>query len=248
MIADNTILNELKELNSSLVDAKADTYRVPEGYFAGLPELMLQRVRALAAVDPRAELEALSPMLAGFTREMPYKVPVGYFEELGASAAGVASIPHADVDEELQALSPLLGGLKKEMPYQVPEGYFGNISIPAQKSQAAVIPFTRRNWFRYAIAASVTLVIGLSAVLYAVRSGEKVDPATDSYAWVQKNLKSVSTDDLQQFVEMTDEVAAPNAIAANTQPVEVKDLLKNVSEKEIQDFLTDISPDDAMMN
>lgn len=251
MTPQNTIVSELKELNSSLIDTNRDLYTVPEGYFDALPGLMMQRIRALEAVSAAAELDILSPLVASLPRQMPYKVPAGYFEELGAGAATVASLQEKAPHEELEALSPLLGGLKKEMPYQVPAGYFDSVIIPgkAQQTGGRVIPLTSRKWFRYAVAASVTLFVGLSAVFYASRSSQAVDPATDSYAWVQKNLKNVSTDDLQQFVEMTGGDAAPNTIAAaSTGPAEVKDLLKNVSEKEIQDFLSDISPDDVLIN
>ena len=49
----SNILQELKELQSSLADkALGNTYAVPEGYFEGLAREVLNRIKALEANTP----------------------------------------------------------------------------------------------------------------------------------------------------------------------------------------------------
>lgn len=93
---------------------------VPEGYFDTLPDLIMQRLKAempasssvqtglegLPALKTspvqeelppvssvQAELEELSPLLAGISREMPYTVPAGYFDNLTVPVPGAKVIP-----------------------------------------------------------------------------------------------------------------------------------------------------------
>ena len=74
------------------------------------------------------------------------------------------------------------------------------------------------------------------------------------YAWVKKSIKKVDKADIDAFVKLADEeFSSQDAVA--TSPVksdEIKELMKDVSDKEIQDFL-DATPDtetneDAMVN
>ena len=55
---------------------------VPDGYFDSLPLIMLAKVKSQGEEN---ELGTIAPVLAGISREMPYSVPAGYFENLSAS-------------------------------------------------------------------------------------------------------------------------------------------------------------------
>jgi hypothetical protein len=75
-----------------------------------------------------AELKAISPLLAGLPKLLPYIVPVGYFEQLPLKL--LEKVRREEMDkpsDELAALSPLLAGLSKKSPYSIPEGYFERI-------------------------------------------------------------------------------------------------------------------------
>lgn len=80
---------QLEDLRSETAAAPGRPGTVPAGYFEALPNAILQRIQAeenqpgMAAVN--AELEGLSPFLAAIPREMPFTVPSGYFESLGAN-------------------------------------------------------------------------------------------------------------------------------------------------------------------
>src|SRR4051812_48111837 len=71
------IQQELKEMSSSLVAAVGSGYTVPAGYFEGLAESVLSRIRSVNAAE---ETALLSPFLSSLSKSMPYSVPENYFE------------------------------------------------------------------------------------------------------------------------------------------------------------------------
>ena len=235
------ILQELQELKSILADAGfQNTYQVPTGYFDGLADEILKRVRALESTTAEEELKNLSPLLSSISKQMPHSVPAGYFDAFEKKLEQTISTnKDQTAQEELETLSPLLSELKNKNTYTIPEGYFENLQPAIDKATfpaAKVISITNRKWFRYAAAA---LVIGFVATvgLLFFNKQESIDPADKSYSWIKKNLKKVSTDDINEFVELS------NTENADVVKVEAKDeishLLKDVSDKEIQDFLND---------
>lgn len=257
----DNILNELKDLQSSLVNAvPQNIYTVPGGYFDGLAAQVLNRIKALEADNAAEELNYLSPLLKSIFKKTPYSVPAGYFDSLAETM--LLSVQNTGgfqtPAEELEAISPLLGGLKKEMPYSVPQGYFEglNKTIPVEtiKPAAKVVSIAKQKWFRYAAAAVVTGVIVTAGFLF-INNNERIDPSEKSYAWVKKNLKKVSTDDIDEFVQLADE-AAPVIVSVDVTPDtknEIKELIKDISDTEIQDFLEETQAeepesDDMLLN
>jgi len=246
----DTILQELQELKSSLPDlAFQNTYQAPAGYFDGLADEILKRVKALDSTTTTEELANLSPMLSAIKKEMPYSVPAGYFDTFGEKIERTVSNQiDQDAQEELQGLSPLLRGLKNKETYTVPEGYFENlqplVDTESKRSEAKVISITGRKWFRYAAAA---IVIGFVATLaLLLKDNRDIDPGTKSYAWIQKSLKKVSTDDINEFVELASTETA-DVVKVDAKD-DISDLVKDISDKEIQDFLNDTQSAEAGMD
>jgi hypothetical protein len=244
----DTILQELQQLNSSLGNTayQNTTYQVPAGYFEGLAAEILKRIKALESTTAKEELSHLSPLLSSIKKEMLFTIPDGYFDSLEKNLHQTIStkIDQAP-QEELAELSSLLSELKKKTTYTIPEGYFENlqpvIDNKVYEPAAKVIPITRRKWFQYAAAA---VVIGFVATLaLLLKDNRDIDPGTKSYAWIQKNLKKVSTDDINEFVELA------STETADVVKVEAKDdisnLVKDISDKEIQDFLNDTQSAEA---
>jgi hypothetical protein len=238
----NDILKELQELNSNLPGlAHQNAYQVPAGYFNELADELLKRVKALEASTAKEELAILSPLLSSIKKETPFTVPAGYFDTIGNTIEQtVLKGTSQEAGEELEELSPLLSSLQKKSTYTVPEGYFENLNPVGELSEpvAKVIPITRRKWVRYAAAA---IVIGFVATLGLWNrggQGESIDPSTKSFAWVEKNLKKVSTDEITEFVESVN-IENSDAVAKVDGKDEISNLLKDVSDKEIQDFLNE---------
>ena len=236
--------------------SKQTPYSTPAGYFNDLPEQILKRIKAAESDDAADELATLSPLLNKISKQVPYAVPEGYFDTLEKK---LGQIIIADKDqtatEELESISPLLSGLKKKTTYTVPAGYFENLQLAIAKEnpirETKVISITSRKWFRYAAAA---LVIGFVATIgvLLLNKSNGIDPTDKSFAWVQKNMKKVSTDDINEFVELAS--AGATDVAKTETKDEINNLLKDVSDKEIQDFLNDTqaveseTDDDLILN
>lgn len=248
------ITTELKDLQSSLADQPrpaGNGFVAPIDYFESLPTRMLAIVKALDLAQSTAELETLSPLLNGISRQMPYHLPAGYFETVEAGAMHAVNKSTVDANEELEVLSPLLGSLKNKNPYQVPPGYFDNVNIPvqtpAQKESAKVVSMGARKWLKYAVAAVTIGIIAMTTVL--LTNNSNVDANKNPTAWIQKNLKKVSTEEINSFVQLTDEtLPSMDVVAKADKPEEIKKLLQDVSDKELQEFLSEIPTDDAADN
>ena len=143
--------------------------------------------------------------------------------------------------------------MKKTNPYSVPEGYFETLGEKRNKPAAKVVSITHRSWFRYASAAVVTGVIVLAGFIY-LNSQNRVDPVAQPYAWVKKSIKKVDQADIDAFVKLADEGLTNQSVATSNsvKPEEIKELMKDVSDKEIQDFLDETanleSSSETMMN
>src|SRR5262245_12431991 len=105
----NNILNELHEISPAIARIEAvNPYRVPEGYFEGLADTVLQIVKA----------DEVPPALKA-AKGNPYDVPPGYFEGLaGIILNRIKATEAATAKEEIETLSPLLGSLNKKGPYE----------------------------------------------------------------------------------------------------------------------------------
>jgi hypothetical protein len=234
------ISDELKAENSQFpADANGMPYGVPQAYFEGLAAAILDRIKAesLSASD---ELASLSPLLSGLSKKPPYSVPDQYFE------ANIASLPVLAREEE-EDLAPAFGRLT--LPFEAPLGYFE--SFPSQmlakvaRPAAKVIPISRRTWMRpvmrLAVAAMVAGIITVSGIFYYRRSDSGL--AVTNPQWVSSQLKNVSDKDLEEFVKTT----APVTASLNTKPAkspEVKKLLQDVSDNELDAFLSQVPAED----
>lgn len=231
------ILNELKDLNSSLPSETApNPYIVPQGYFEGLADAVLAKIKGENAVSALEEIAQLSPLLAGLSRKMPYDVPAGFFDATDLS--GVA---------EEERLPEVLARLDKTMPFEVPPGYFetlpGMMLHRVAKPQDKVVSMGKR-WMRIAAAAVVAGLIAVSGFIYF--NNKPATVSVDHPGWVATKLKDVETKDLEQFIEQANVSIAQNK--PKTKPVsttaDAESLLKDVSNEELGSFLEEVPVED----
>ena len=238
----NTILKELEELGSVLTNhSPQNIYAVPAGYFEGLADQILSRVKALETNDVKEELSYLSPLLSNVSKEIPYSVPAGFFQDLSEDVLKKIS-EHEDYqtsEEEIETLSPLLSSLKNKNPYSIPVGYFETLETGAEKKETKVISITRRRWYRLAIAAVVIGIVAISGL--AIFRSKQVDPNKNPQAWIEKNVdKKVSKDKIDEFVKLAEDGSTNVAYEKDdVKHAEIKELMKDVPEKEIEAFLND---------
>ena len=241
------ILQELNEIGSTLTNVTPQNiYSVPEGYFEKFAEQILDRV---SSINANEELFLLFPALNNASKEIPYSIPDGYFNGLEERLMQAVreNADYQTANEELENISPLLNGLKRETPYSVPAGYFENFTAEINKPKAKLVSIIHRRWFRYAAAAIVVGIIATSAFLFQnKKSSVDIDKNPDQ--WVAKNVKKVNTDQLDELIKLDNE--EHTAINKTDKPDEMKELMKDVSDKEIQDFLkeTAVLDDNSLLN
>ena len=250
-------MNELNDIGSTLGNhSPQNLYVVPTGYFEGLPTQIMNRIKALDAADAKQELEYLSPLLSNVSKEMPYTVPAGFFQKLGDNVMHRISENgnHQTSKEEIESLSPLLSSLKNKNPYSVPAGYFETFETKVEKKEAKVVSIGGRRWYRMAMAAAVIGVIAITGLLLIKGNNTNIN---DPQAWVKKNvLNKVSDEKINEFVALVEpeQTQKPAEESEAATQAEVKELMKDVSQKEIDEFLNDTvaleSNDDteALMN
>ncbi len=248
MAQNNNILQELNELNSSLAGiTPGNIYTVPVGYFDGLVAQTLNRIKAMEATNVAEELSYLSPLLNNISRQMPYAVPANYFENI------VLPSVHQTAGEELESISPLLSSLKKDMPYEVPAGYFENLSpgIRKENEPAKIVSITHRNWFKYAAAAMITGVIALAAFFVVKKNDVGHMPLAKFEKKLNKEIHKMSDTELADFLETTEATMNGQENATTNKNDEIKELLKDVPESELKEFIeetSDLDTDPTMLN
>lgn len=245
----DNIQDELRSLNSGLPVSNSPTpFSVPEGYFDGLAASILAKAKA-QSMSVEAELQELSPLLAGLSRQMPYSLPEGYFNDT------LTSLPALLAEEE----SAVLAAIGKATPYSVPDGYFDalphQITAKLIRPKAKVVPFFSRTWMKVAAAAVIGGVILLGGYqLLNQPNGD--DPVAASYSTadstenfiasnesfsVTQEIKTVSTEEIDAFIQTVPlNPAKLKNSRAFTERKEVAELLQDVSASEIDAFLEQI--------
>jgi len=239
----NTIQNELNELNSSLnSELDGNTFSVPDGYFDGLANSILAKIKGEMAVSASEEIAGLSPLLAGISRKIPYSIPDNYFS---LNTDGL----QAFTSENEESL--VLSFIDKEMPYEVPTGYFAN--VPEQVLQkisnqgTKVVAIRKRNWMRLAAAAVITGILAISGIVYfnnrpTTGNGTSNDPVMA--------VKKASTEELNDFIKTTavdgSDGKSSLTVLNKAPKTEAKKLFADVSDKELDDFLDQMPGDDEI--
>lgn len=148
------IYNELKELNSPLADiSNRNVFTVPDGYFASLSSDILHSIYG--------EHEAATLNIPA----LDLKIPEGYFKGLADSI--MHKIKTEEVGPALADEYPgFLAAVRYTNVFKVPDGYFDNLAgeiLSKVPATAKVITMKQRpSVFRYAAAACITGILGLS--------------------------------------------------------------------------------------
>lgn len=250
MSSQKHIQDELRSLGIGLPVNNNQPFSVPEGYFDGLAARILAKVKSMEG-SAQSELEEISPLLAGISKQTPFSVPSSYFEE---NLTGIGA-----VSGELEE-SQVLATIGKEMPYAVPGGYFEAFpeqALKTVKPETRVVPLFSRTWMRVASAAAVAGALFFGG--YQLLSSNDGDnsfatnlPAIDTVQQqvasnsqpIRKEIKQVSTSELQAFVETMQTNAAKSSATKSKiesgKGMKVEELLKDVSTSEMESFLSDI--------
>ena len=220
------ILEELNKVSPLLAGLeKKNVFSVPEGYFDMLT------ISILKNINTEAQIETLT-------------VPEGYFENLSTNILNKIKSLNESPAQELRALSPMLYSIQNENVFEVPAGYFRNLENDIldkiiTRPQTKVVELKKRDsiW-RYAAAAVVTGVIGLSSLMMFNSRQSVISHEND--ASVSSTIKTT-----QQFkneiATLSDEEIIKYLETTGTD-VDNETLAKSVDESELpatKDYLLD---------
>ncbi|MFN8249391.1 MAG: hypothetical protein U0T68_10600 [Ferruginibacter sp.] len=179
-------------------------FAVPEGYFEGLAGSIMNRIKT--------EISEESGVLQALRSAETYTVPDGYFDALPGRII-------SRIQTEKEEGSVLLEPVKHINPYRVPAGYFEELSgeisrrLTEQQPAKVIIMQKRSSFFRYAAAAVITGLMGLSIIslLNNRQNTEKpsiamTDVITDANKMLkegdlEKQFSSLSDTDIVNYLE-----------------------------------------------
>lgn len=179
-------------------------FAVPEGYFEGLAGSIMNRIKT--------EISEESGVLQALRSAETYTVPDDYFDALPGRII-------SRLQTEKEEGSVLLEPVKHINPYRVPAGYFEELSgeisrrLTEQQPAKVIIMQKRSSVFRYAAAAVITGLMGLSIIslLNNRQNTEKpsiamTDVITDANKMLkegdlEKQFSSLSDTDIVNYLE-----------------------------------------------
>jgi uncharacterized protein YihD (DUF1040 family) len=199
---------------------------VPAGYFEGLANTILNKIKA-------QEAAAEYPLLNSISKENVYGVPQGYFESLAGNSLNSIKAQEATA-------YPLLSSISKANVYTVPEGYFETLSTEilgkATQPTAKVVGMAKRTgWFKYAAAAVFTGIIALGVYKFTMND-TRFDAVTKEGIDIAKQnrfdaeLEKVTDEDIIKYLQTSgtdvDAAVVANVVEENELPAK-------------EDYLTD---------
>jgi hypothetical protein len=249
---DKNILNELTELGSPLAQLPAvNVFTVPDGYFDHLPENIITGIenqlstlsfakQAPVSDVPEGYFDGLADSILNKIKNVPasgsiltdtlrqasvYNVPVHYFDDL---AGNILQRIHAEDKNELPAS---LRSVQQVNVFSVPAGYFD--ALPAAIQQQVPVPAkviginTQRSFFKYAMAAAFTGLLGLSLFTTFNKKDDKLDTTQSALVMadadlILKNnnfdqeLESLGDKDIVQYLQSNGEDVKAALVASVT--------------------------------
>ncbi len=244
MLKDPTIQNELIELNSMLAGvSNTNIYTVPDGYF----DMLSNDILSVVQQKPITLLEKST-------------VPEGYFEGLAGEIMGKIKAGMVVEDER----SALLDGLKHINVYQVPLGYFDNLAAVILNNlpqPAKVVAMKQRSsFFKYAAAAVITGILGLSIISlldktengdetmqpFTVMAQANVILKTNSFDQV---LSTVSDDDIVNYLQNNGEDVNAALVASVTDDKNLPDEVEYLTDDQtLNNLLNELKVNESTKN
>lgn len=236
----NEILQELKEMSPVLRQLKNKVpYTVSSSYFNLLSDTVVSKIRTTEEVD------------LNFTKASAYTVPTGYFADLSSTIFKKIAKENgqSEIFEEMEEIAPLLNTISKKPVYSVPHQYFekADWSKKQKAEQKGDVRFLvpRTRMLRYAAAA---VIIGLLTIGLFLFSGKQGLDQRTVKANAVSDVKTLSEQEILEFLKTTsssDNIVSNNS-SSNQKDADIKSIVNQMSDKEIQRFLEEYGEQDEM--
>lgn len=209
----NNLSQQVLLLKNTADNDPAVTVAVPESYFNNLAETIIGRIKREAEVENKVEQENLTSILAAIGNNNIYSIPQGYFDHLSDNINAKILNQSANTFSETHNISELVAGIGNRNIYTVPQDYFETLKVALNNTKTAKVVSIKSRFatFKYAVAAVVTGIIGLS--VFFVLNNTPVKPSAETAAVMieaneiiktnsfDKELASISDDAIVAFLE-----------------------------------------------
>lgn len=165
-----------------------------------------------------------------------FSVPDGYFESLAGNILTKIHALENDVNIELKGISSLIAGIENKETYTVSEGYFNSITFLNNNLKSAkVVTINKpRLFFKYAAAAVITGLLGLSIVNIVDKNNTENSIKTNletitgtmkpntvlKTASFDEALQNVSDNEIEQYLQKSGHDVNAALVASSTDDVE----------------------------
>ncbi len=212
---------------------------VPEGYFENLAGNIMARIKSESLSEVVLETHAVSSLVAEIGNKNILQVPAGYFQNLAKTIlAKTSSLRDGDVAAETGSISPLVAGIGNKNVYSVPDGYFTALpqAVNAQVRPARIVTMKSRfTAFRYAAAAVVTGLVGLSVIFMLNKNNSDKTNAVQTAAVLTEAKQIISTNSFDKEFSSVSDAAIVSFLESKGQDVEAALVASLTDEKNLPD-------------
>jgi hypothetical protein len=241
MKSDQIILSELQAISPAVANLpKTNPFSVPLDYFETNISNLMNGINKKQINDKNKLLNFISSI----EKNKPvFEVPNDYFETFESKLMNNIHTAQS-VNTELGEIAPGLISLRTNNPFTVPNGYFDKpvIGLQSRKNKSAKV-FQMKNILRYAAAACIVGLIGLSYLLI------KVDDSLTLVANTSNNQQAeeLSLNEMVVYLEQMEGIDHDNDAAFSNEDESnllvdldsetIKELLNGIPDKGIQEFI-----------
>lgn len=226
------IQEELQELAPAIVQIeKRNVYSVSPGYFDNLSEEIFAKI-ALEHSE-----------IANLPRLTPYKVPENYFEDSAKSIlqAVTRDARKDEVYKEMEEISSLLNTISKKPVYTVPTGYFDRainspVSTSSKPAGKVLSIFSVPKVVNYVAAAVIIAFMAVGMYLLINNNSSTVREQKSNPTAEIKNLSEAEISNFLKTNFAAEDVSA-TSLSSHVKESDLKKSIKEMSDKEIQQFL-----------
>ncbi len=232
MPSNQHILNELNEISQTVANLPdLPVFTVPENYFAEFPEKLMSIIRE----DAKDETNLISPLLGGIKRTTPFSVPEGYFSSLERNLTKLVAAESEHLSVSPMALSESKGSATKPETVVLPKSV--SVEATGENVSGRVISISpARQVYRFAMAAAVAGIIGLSAWFYVHQEEEKPVAQVN----INAELPKVSEKEMSEFLLTAPDMPQAETLQlAGLENLDIEEMLKDVNENELKEYVKD---------
>ncbi len=214
------ILIELKAISPLLAEMeKINVFTVPGGYFSAFASDLADKLEFSEDSGKIAKVAS------------PFTAPTGYFESLPHNIMAAINGAHTSYEDEIKDISPVIAGLNRENLFTIPAEYFENLPGKIQSKlpkEAKLVTMRRPSFIRYAVAAVITGLMGLSLfTIFDNKANISIQPQYSAQVMQQasqivqsnsfdKELDALSGKDIEQYLKQSGQNVEAALVASVT--------------------------------